>query len=80
MNNHEDINEYNLLLYLPLYLKEDIDLLERGKKENSSLLDCLFCEVQGSINLAFYSNQITEKEADFLRNKYLGIRVDKNGY
>ena len=58
---------------LPTYLKEDILALEEGRKNNSTLLDCLYCEVQGSINAAFYNHEITEAEAAFLRKKYLGL-------
>jgi hypothetical protein len=29
--------------------------------------------VQGSINIALYGNGITEKQAVFLRGKYLGL-------
>ena len=58
---------------LPAFLKQDILALEEGRKNNSTLLDCLYCEVQGSINSAFYNNEITEKEAVFLRKKYLGL-------
>ena len=65
----EDIFEASL----PFYLKNDILALEEGRKNNSTLLDCLYCEVQGSINSAFYNREITEKEAKFLREKYLGL-------
>ena len=58
---------------LPEFLRNDIITLEEGYKNNSSLLDCLYCEVQGSINVAFYGNQITQAEADFLRKKHLGL-------
>lgn len=58
---------------LPAYLKKDIISLEEGRKNNSTLLDCLHCELQGSINSAFYNNEITENEANFLREKYLGL-------
>ena len=58
---------------LPEFLRNDIIALKEGYKNNSSLLDCLYCEVQGSINAAFYSNQITQAEADFLRKKHLGL-------
>lgn len=61
---------------LPSYLKEDIDAFKKGMAEKSTLLDCLYCEVQGSINLAFYGHQITKKEADLLRKKYLGIVME----
>jgi hypothetical protein len=62
-----------LEVVLPTYLKNDILALEEGRKNNSALLDCLYCEVQGSINSAFYNNEITETEANFLRGKYLGL-------
>lgn len=67
--SYEDIFEISL----PIYLKKDIFALEDGRNSNSMLLDCLYCEVQGYINLAFYSNEITRKEADFFRKKYLGL-------
>jgi len=67
-NNLDDLE-----VTLPLYLKKDILFLEKGRKNNSTLLDCLYCEVQGSINSAFYNNEITEAEANFLRKKYLGL-------
>jgi len=65
--------EINLEIYLPRYLKNDIVALEEGIKNNSTLLDCLYDEVQGSINSAYYDNQITENQADYLRGKYLGL-------
>jgi hypothetical protein len=58
---------------LPTFLRDDIIAFEEGIKNNSTLLDCLYCEVQGSINAAFYGNQITQAEADFLRKKHLGL-------
>lgn len=65
----EDILEFSL----PIYLKEDIDALTEGYKNNSTLLDCLYCEVQGSINSALHGNEITEEQAVFLRKKHLGL-------
>lgn len=62
-----------LEIYLPKYLKNDITALEEGIKNKVSVLDCLYCEVQGSINSAYYDNEITEEEADYLREKYLGL-------
>ncbi len=62
----------NSIKFLPLYLKKDIAALEEGIKTNSHLLDCLYNEVQGSINSAFYDNEITKEQADYLRRKYLG--------
>lgn len=66
-------NEDILEMSLPPYLKNDIIALVEGRKNNSSLLDCLYGEVYGSINSAFYSKEITEQEAFFLREKYLGL-------
>ena len=56
---------------LPKYLKDDIEALIKGREENSSVLDCLWCEVYGSINSALYSDEITDQEAKYLREKYL---------
>lgn len=56
---------------LPRFLKDDIEALLKGIENQSSLLDCLYNEVQGSINSAFYGNQITEEQANYLREKYL---------
>ena len=58
---------------LPRYLKNDIDALVEGRKTDSTLLDCLYCEVQGSINSAFYDNEITKEQYTHLRQKYLWL-------
>ncbi|MCL2671591.1 MAG: hypothetical protein FWF10_06110 [Clostridiales bacterium] len=55
---------------LSKYLRNDIVALEEGYRTNSRLLDCLYNEVQGSINSAYYGHAITEEEADYLRMKY----------
>lgn len=62
---------------LPPYLKKDIKALEKGRAENSDLLDCLWCEVYSSINIAEIDDRfITHEEAEYLRDKYLrgGLR------
>jgi hypothetical protein len=56
---------------LPRFLQDDIEALVKGYETNSTLLDCLYCEVQGSINSALYGFMISEEEAIFLRKKYL---------
>lgn len=58
---------------LPEYLKNDIDAFVKGLEENSSVLDCLYGEVYGSINSALYAHAITDEEAKYLRKKYLGL-------
>lgn len=60
-------------LAMPQYLKNDIDALKEGLRIKSTLLDCLWGEVYGSINSAFYDNEISEEEAAYLRKKYLGL-------
>lgn len=57
---------------LPPYLKKDIKALVKGREENSDLLDCLWCEVYSSINIAEIDDCfITHEEAEHLRDKYL---------
>ena len=61
----------NFLKTLPPYLQKDINnLLKEINNKDSKIIDCLLCEVYGSINSALYSNEITKEEADYLRNRY----------
>ncbi len=57
---------------LPEYLQHDLDAYKDGLKNNSSLMDCLWGELYGSINLALINDGvITSEHADYLRKKYL---------
>ena len=64
---------------LPKYLENDIKALLKGIKENSTLLDCLMDEVYGSINGAYWDEQISEEHADHLREKYLLLNCKESG-
>ena len=57
---------------LPHYLQKDLDAFKRGLAEGSSLLDCLWGELYGSINSAEIDGQaITHEHAEYLRDMYL---------
>lgn len=57
---------------LPEYLQHDLDAYKKGLKEGSSLMDCLWGELYGSINMAEISDGvITPEHADYLRQKFL---------
>lgn len=57
---------------LPDYLQHDLDAYKEGLKTKSDLLDCLWGELYGSINMAEISEgAITPEHADYLRQKYL---------
>ena len=57
---------------LPEYLQHDLDAYKEGLKTHSSLLDCLWGELYGSINIAQIDDGfITPEHADYLRNKFL---------
>lgn len=57
---------------LPEYLQHDLEAYKEGVKNKSTLLDCLWGELYGSINLAQINDGvITEEHADYLRKKYL---------
>lgn len=62
---------------LPDYLQHDLDAYKNGLKMQSGLMDCLWGELYGSINMAEISEgSITPEHADYLRKKYLyGVRV-----
>jgi len=57
---------------LPDYLQNDLDAYKRGLERRSTLLDCLWGELSGSINGAEIDDQaITREHAEYLREKYL---------
>lgn len=71
----EDILEKRELSYefgLPEYLQHDLDAYKDGLKNGSNLLDCLWGELYGSINIAEINDgAITPEHANYLRQKYL---------
>ena len=53
-------------------LLHDLDAYKEGVKNHSRLLDCLWGELYGSINIAEINDaSITSEHADYLRRKYL---------
>ena len=57
---------------LPEYLQHDLDAYKEGLRTHSSLLDCLWGELYGSINSAQIDDgAITPEHADYLRRKFL---------
>jgi len=57
---------------LPPYLQHDLDAYIQGRRDNSTLLDCLWCELYGSINGAEIDDQlISHEQAQYLRDKFL---------
>ena len=57
---------------LPEYLAADLRAYKEGCERGSSLLDCLWGELYGSINIAeINDNAITHAQAQYLRDKYL---------
>ncbi len=62
---------------LPDYLQHDLDAYKEGLISHSGLLDCLWGELYGSINMAEISDGvITAEHANYLRKKYLyGVKI-----
>lgn len=57
---------------LPEYLQHDLDAYKEGLETKSDILDCLWGELYGSINVAEITDGvITPEHADYLRKKYL---------
>lgn len=57
---------------LPAYLQHDLDTFKDALKNGSTLLDCYWGELYGSINIAEINDgAITPEHADYLRQKYL---------
>ena len=68
-----DTKEYGL----PKYLEESIKAYVKGK--DTSIWDCLYCELQSDINVAEQEQEITSEQAWHLREKYLGLNRKDNG-
>lgn len=59
---------------LPYDLRKAIDDLVRAREENLVMrLDVLMDELYGSINADYWGGEITERQAKYLRRKYLQI-------
>ena len=57
---------------LPSYLQNDLDAYKEAVRKGSSLMDCYWGELYGSINIAeINEGVITKEHADYLRQKYL---------
>ena len=57
--------------YMPQYLKHDIEEYIKNKDNpKCTVIDCLLDEIYGSINSALWDGEITEEQANYLRDKY----------
>lgn len=78
--SREEIREKSYEYGLPEYLQRDLDAFKEGLKNGSSLMDCLWGELYGSINMAEISDgAITPEHADYLRQKFLWGGGNANG-
>ena len=69
---HRAEREQSFEYGLPDYLQHDLDAYKDGLKSQSGLMDRLWGELYGSINMAEISDGIiTHEHADYLRKKYL---------
>lgn len=56
---------------IPEYLRHDIEeYLKYKNDKNCHFLDCLLDEIYGSINSALWNGEISEEQANYLRDKY----------
>ena len=68
----QTIREESYEFGLPEYLQNDLDAYKSALEQGSSLMDCLWGELYGSINIAEISDGvITPEHADYLRKKFL---------
>lgn len=68
----KSIQERSYEYGLPKYLQNDLDAYKRGLKTKSSLMDCLWGELYGSINIAeINEHSISHEHAEYLRDKFL---------
>lgn len=68
------LNPEYLEMDLPPYVQKSIDDLKQGIEGKSTIpIDLLLDDLYGSINSAFWDNEISKEQAEYLRSKYLGI-------
>lgn len=68
----QDMFERSYEYGLPAYLQNDLDAYKDALENGSSLIDCLWGELYGSINVAEISDgAITSEHANYLRQKFL---------
>lgn len=74
MNDNKNLLEIGL----PSFLENDIKALKEGIKNNVSYVDCLVNEVQGSVNSSWVDGLISDKQKDYLYEKYIlgGGKID----
>lgn len=72
MEKNENKDKYTIYeTCIPKYLKNDIEEYLKHKDDKSCThIDCLIDEIYSSINSALYSSEITEEQANYLRDKY----------
>lgn len=58
---------------LPEYLQNDVDQYIKGYDNDESLLDCYYCELQASINIAEQEEAISLYHGNWLRHNLLGL-------
>jgi plasmid maintenance system antidote protein VapI len=58
---------------LSISIQKAINDYLQGEKEQVLHIDCLSDELYGAINADFWAGLITEEQADYLREKYLGL-------
>ena len=63
---HDDLEPW-----LPPDIQKAVREYLEGERETVSYLDCLWCELYGSINANQWGGRITIEQADYLRGKYL---------
>ena len=73
-SNGPPVDRSYLELDLPEDLEKSIANYLQGEAEHSSVLDCLWGELYGSINADFWGGRITDEQAKYLRAKYLYAR------
>lgn len=72
LRDSASVRERSFEYGLPEYLQYDLDAYKEALANGSTLMDCLWGELYGSINVAEISEGvITHEHAEYLRDKYL---------
>lgn len=58
---------------LPPYLEKSINDLKEAVYRKEKYIDTYLDDLYGSINGAYWDGEISEEQADYIRDKYLGL-------
>lgn len=75
MVERKKVKKLEIDFSIPKFLQDDIDLFVNCYNSEQPTIDCEFCNLQASINMADSSQCISHEHAEMLRNYYVRGKI-----